>query len=192
MHNHSTRKSAKGSTSKNRQPKTNPLAKYEAQARPILRMYFAADTPAFVRDLIGSWLGQLENETQVFWNVPEIARVALPLMLRQADRLGLEVEAPSSRVTLDALHETITLNDRDPLADIKRTEAAHVREQLEADAAAISRLLSSPYAPDSLKVALHDHYAELTDPETQSPEAVRAVYVPAMLKRLAAQERGEQ
>lgn len=95
---------------RNSSTKKDPLAGYKERARKILDIYFSADTPEFVRDLLSSWLSQLEQETQVYFNVQEIADVALPLMLQEADRRHVAAESPSSPIVLAALIESESLN----------------------------------------------------------------------------------
>jgi hypothetical protein len=92
--------------------KRDPLAPYREQSKRFIKLYFGKDTPEFLHDVLASWYTQLESITQVFWNHKEIAEVALPLMLREAARRGIDVESSKSGLCFEALQESIFMHDR--------------------------------------------------------------------------------
>lgn len=96
MQKDSTSKTSKRKDSKAR----DPLAPYHKQAETFLRLYFGKETPAYVRDLLASWLTELEDDTQMLFNNREILTVAVPLMLREADRMGIDVDSAGSPFNL--------------------------------------------------------------------------------------------
>ncbi len=81
---------------KARATKADSLAPFKEQAAPIIKLLFDGKAPEFVSDLLHDWLTELENRTQVFWNTRAVCEIALPLMLREADRMGLELVSPDS------------------------------------------------------------------------------------------------
>lgn len=76
--------------------KADSLAPFKAQAAPIIELLFDGKAPEFVSDLLHDWLTELENRTQIFWNTRAVCEIALPLMLREADQMGLELESAGS------------------------------------------------------------------------------------------------
>jgi hypothetical protein len=179
----------KDSTSKRQRApkKTAPTTdRYQLQAQRFIKLYFGRDTPAFVRDLLQSWLTQLESRTQVFFNHREIAEVALPLMLRKAERMGIDVENPESSLCIDALHESTTLNESQAEYE-PPSVAERLVSELEADAEAIARIINSPRTPERIKGALSDALLEVTDGFNFAPDVIRAQYSLAVLNDLRAQ-----
>ncbi len=81
---------------KARATKADSLAPFKEQAAPIIKLLFDGKAPEFVSDLLHDWLTELENRTQIFWNTRAVCEIALPLMLRAADRAGLELESADS------------------------------------------------------------------------------------------------
>ncbi len=184
----STTKNRKASTAhRRRATKSKPTTdRYQLQAQRFIKLYFGRDTPAFVRDLLQSWLTQLESRTQVFFNHREIAEVALPLMLRKAERMGIDVENPESSLCIDALHESTTLNESQAEYEPPSVAEGLVNE-LEADAEAIARIINSPRTPERIKGALSNALLEVTDGFNFAPDVIRAQYSLAVLNDLRAQ-----
>ena len=80
-------------------------------AKFYLDPYFRESTPAFIQDLISSWMTQLENETQVHYaNSRAVADVFLPLALQQAERANLDVEDPASEICSAVFQECVSVN----------------------------------------------------------------------------------
>jgi len=160
--------------------KTTTTDHPQQQARRFIKLYFGKDTPKLVRDLLQSWLTQLENRTQCFWNHREIAEVALPLMLRKAERMGIDVEGPESPLCIDALNESLTLNESqteyEPPSDRER-----LISELEADAEALARIINSPRTPERIKGLLSDALLEVTDGFNFAPDVIRKQYTLALL-----------
>ncbi len=178
----------KDSTPKRRRApkKTTTTDRHQQQAQRFIKLYFGRETPAFVRDLLSSWLTRMESATQVFFNHKEIAEVALPLMLRKAEQMGIDVESPDSSLCIDALHESLTLNESqaeyEPPSDRER-----LINELEADAEAIARIINSPRTPERIKGALSDALLEVTDAFNLAPDVIRAQYSLAVLNDLRTQ-----
>lgn len=178
---------AKKSTKKpsaRKQPTTIPR-RFKQRADEIARLYFDPQTPDFIRDVIGSWLTQLENELQIFWNHPDVMRAALPLMLQKAEAVGLDAESAGSSITLDALHETVGVEETRRAISGPRSERDTLREELEADAAALARLLNSPYFPADIKHQLGSAVLELTDGFNEHAEVIKTQWPLAMRNRIA-------
>ncbi len=191
MRKHDTPNRSKGSTK-------DDLTSYEARASNIINLMFDGDTPSFVISLLRSWLTELENETQIFYNVREVAEVALPLMLRRADELGLDPENAESRFTRGVVQclegyldingeraETIDEPERNTIADKRhaewRTVAAHYAE-----------VLFNADTPRPLRDALADMLVETMNQASVSvvdPELLPITY-PLAMQRLA-ERKGE-
>jgi hypothetical protein len=115
----------------NRKPTRKQLAR-ERTAERIAVMLADADTPAFVWDVLTDMLIALSNETNVDVTTPQVARVALPLMLERAAKDDLRCrnggfDSKSRRASVAASQETAefsALLNFDDAAD-DETEAAH-------------------------------------------------------------------
>lgn len=189
MQKKNTSKTSKGSN----QP--DPLAKYRAQAAPLLRIMFdkSDGTPDFMRDEVYEILTELENATQVFWNTREIAEVAVPLMLQATDQMGINWQDHDSAFVTEALGDLYNRRRKyeRPHPDESRDE---LREELEADAEAIARIMHSPHVPASLKNNLGDVLTEiLNECLSTEPEVLRMTYPLAVMRRKKEEEAdGEQ
>ncbi len=60
-------------------------------AEHMARMMESDDLPEIVTATISDFVLELSNRTQVGLTTPDVLRVALPLMLAEADRAGLRV-----------------------------------------------------------------------------------------------------
>ncbi len=163
-----------------RKAKPDALAPYRAQAAIFIRLYFGKDTPAFLRDVLASWYTQLETASQVFWNYREIAEIALPIMLREADRRGIDIESPGSGLCLDALRESLAMRDERGERTPEPSEAQMLQREAQLDAEAIARIIDSPRVPDSIKEKLIDRFFEFTDDHSLAPEVIRAKFLLAV------------
>jgi hypothetical protein len=183
------------STSKKRQGKRDPLAPYRPQAQRIIKLYFGKDTPDFVRDLLGSFLNNMENETQVFWNKKEIREVALPLMLRELDRNGVDLEDIESRYSsaaLSAFHDSLDCTDTGGEYPFtahgmvnsesgEKSEDEKLLDELLVDAQAISRIVHSKHTPPLLRSRLLESLDEIRIAD-DAPEVIRVAYPLAVLR----------
>jgi len=173
------RKSSRGSKAASK--KTDELHKYRQQAAPIINALFDDDTtPPFIRDLLDEMLTELESATQVFWNHREIAVVALPLMLSEAHRQGIDFFSERSEIFDNAV---INLHQRtqSKMDAPTRSESDQLFIELEADAAAVSRILNSPRVPDVIKNDLADRVCELVQHPISDPAVMRVAYPLAVL-----------
>jgi hypothetical protein len=171
--------------------KTDSLAKYRAQAAPIIRILFDVndDTPDFARDELYQILSELENQTQVFWNTREIAEVAIPWVLRAADQQGIDWQDHNSPFVIEALgykHKTrldALWEERQQTREPEATSTPrNLQPELEKDAEALARLLNSPYVPEEIKDDLANRFLEFTDDFNLAPEVIKAQYPLAVLK----------
>jgi hypothetical protein len=146
--------------SEKQQRKHDSLAPYREQAAIYIKLYFGKNTPAFVRDVISSWLTRMETETQIFWNQRAVLEVALPLMLREAERMGVGVDNPKDELCLDALHESIAVHQ-------ERHASEHIPEEEESveldeqeitawKARAVFDLIQNPEITEGFKDAVSD------------------------------------
>lgn len=170
---------------------TTTTDRYQIQAQRFIKLYFGKDTPAFVRDLLSSWLTRMESATQVFFNRKEIAEVALPLMLREAERMGIDVENPESSLCIDALHESLTLNESQAEYETP-SDRQRLISEIEADAEAISRILHSPHTPEHICNKLADALIEMTDGHQLAPDVIRAQYRLARLADIDSPKNAEE
>jgi hypothetical protein len=95
----------------NRKPTRKQLAR-ERTAERIAAMLADDDTPAFVWDVLTDMLIALSNETDVDVTTPQVARVALPLMLERAAKDDLRCcnggyDSKSRRARDVATQETV-------------------------------------------------------------------------------------
>lgn len=133
----------------------------------FINLYFGRNTPGFVRELLAQWDSELESETEVLWNDRRVAEVALPIMLKTAADMGIDVETNGSRFCRQVASEwNGTINcGRDDEDDVSSTLSEH--RSLEAallhDAEAINTLLNSAYVPAEVKNKLGDAFLELPD-----------------------------
>jgi hypothetical protein len=165
-----------------RKPKSD---KYQEQARRFIRLYFNPNTPAFIHDLLSQWYTDLETLTQVFWNHKSIAEVALPIMLREADERGIDVEALDTGFMSDVVSGYKTSVDgyrepNEPRSDFHSEQAV-----LERDAHALAHILNSPRIPvevrNNLAEAIQGYISDLND----DAEYIQAAWPLAMLKKAA-------
>lgn len=164
---------------------------YTEQARIYLSLYFNARTPALVRDVISSWITQLESATQVLFNDQDVLAVALPKMLKRAAQLGVAVDDLEHGIALNALRESVSVEETGrALKDDDAITACYIlTDEIEQDAAAIARIVNSPRIPDSIKVPFHSSVLEITDAVDSAPEVMRVQW-PLALRDLAAHEKG--
>ncbi len=165
--------------------KADPLDKYTAQARTFIDLYFGDDTPPFVRDLLSEWYSQLENQTQVFWNDRRIAEIAVPLMLKKADDMGIDVEAKYSDFMDDVAGTWAGSVRRNGDADTyegMRSAEQLLQYDFERDAKAFARLLHSERVPVEVRNNLGDMLSTYTAAFYDSPEALKVSYPLAMQK----------
>ena len=162
------------------------LAPYREQSQPIIRLLFGDNTPDFIRDLTYEWLSQLENETQVFYNVREIAEVSIPLMLQRADEMGIDAGCSHSdfvEAVAAAWHNNIAISRQ----HVEETsfpvdEGEALRREVEWDAAAIARILNSPHVPPHLKANFSEQVLEYTNELNEAPEVIKVQYPLAVMK----------
>ncbi len=168
----------KGS-SKNKKP--DPLKPYRTQSEQILAMLFDDEsTPAFIRDLLNEMLSELESAAQVFWNDRRIAAVALPLMLQEAARQGIDFFATRSEIFSTAAYN-LHQRAENPYPPQPRDESEMLSDALEADAAAIYRILHSPHIPEMVKRDLGDRVCELDLHPTDNAAVFRIAWPLAVL-----------
>jgi hypothetical protein len=182
----------KAGTSSNSR-KADPLDKYRAQARTFIGLYFGDDTPPFVRDLLSEWYGQLENKTQVFWNDQRIAEIAIPLMLKKADDMGIDVGTLHSCFMSDVVKSWSGSVGRNGDADTyegMRSAEQLLTHEFERDAEAFARLIHSENVPVEIRNNLGDMLATYTAKFYDSPEALKVSYPLAMQKHW--NEEGEE
>jgi hypothetical protein len=169
------------STPTKRKAKTDGLAPYREQARIFINLFFSNKTPAFLRDLLQEWYTELESLTQVFWNDRRIAEIALPLMLKKAADLRIDVEALDTGFMYDvACGFTPTRDNSQHMDDSELSEPYKLHRDLELDAEAVTRLITSPRVPESIKEKLVDRFLEFTDEHSLAPEVIRAKYLLAV------------
>jgi hypothetical protein len=170
-----------------RAPSTNrvdALAKFRRRSNIILDIFFDERTPRFVRDLLASWLARLENETQIYAaNSRAIASVQLPLMLAEAERMGLDAEAPDSTPALEAFAESMGLNESRERYTPKPSERDLLLAELEKEAAALALLLNSKHLPSGIRTTLGVAAANLLGCVSEEPGTIRAAYPLAILLR---------
>jgi hypothetical protein len=163
--------------------KRDPLATFKEQARPFLHLMFSNATPQIVRDLLSSWLTELEAETQTLFNDREIVTLALPKMLRAAANKGHDINDLSGSLYINALSESTTCNDTGGHIPPTITNIEIQRTVLERDAEALSRIMLSPHTPREIHTALGDALAEFLDLiSPEQPDVLRARYPLAVLK----------
>jgi hypothetical protein len=98
-----------------------------------------------------------------------VARVAFPLMLQRADELGIDWRSRRSNfvtVSLGSMYEIERQRMIEEDADESREKAKALRREqreLELDAEAIARIVTSPRVPESIKEKLVDRVLEFTD-----------------------------
>lgn len=165
--------------------KADPLDKYRAQARTFIDLYFGDDTPPFVRDLLSEWYSQLENQTQVFWNDRRIAEIALPLMLKKATDMGVDVETLHSCFMSDVVKSwsgSVKGNGGADTYEGMRSAEKLLQQEFEKDAEAFARLLHSEHVPVEVRNNLGDMLSTYTAAFYDSPEALKVSYPLAMQK----------
>jgi len=174
------RKSSRGS--KVARKMTDDLKPYRQQSERILAMLFDDEgTPPFIRDLLFEMLNELESETQVFWNHRQVAAVALPIMLQTAHAQGTDFFAERSEIfSAAAFNLRQQIENPYPPAET-RDEYTRLYDELEADAAALSRILNSPRVPESIKGDLADTVIELVKHPVHDPAVLRVAYPLAVL-----------
>jgi hypothetical protein len=187
---------AKAKSSTPRRKKTDPLTKYRKLAAPLIRMLFdtADDAPAFMRDQLFELLTDLESETQVFWNVKEIAVVAIPLMLQAADKRGIDwqdARSPFIVRTLRGMYNCYFDDNDDLNYTPPEDEDAKLKAELLLDAQAIAHLLNSPTVPESIKSKLCDRTLEAMDGHAIDPEVIRVQYPRALLASIKELQKGD-
>jgi hypothetical protein len=176
----STAKNARKVSTKKKQP--DPLKPYRAQSERILAMLFDDDsTPAFMRDLLSEMLSELESETQVYWNRREIAAIALPYMLEEAHAKGIDFFSERSEIFSAAAYN---LRQRIEHPDAPPSEFEVVSDAMEADAAAIYRILHSPHIPEMVKRDLGDRVCELDLHPIDNAAVFRVAWPLAVLKAM--------
>ncbi len=167
-------------------------AKFRRDAAIIVSAVFDEDdtTPPFVRDLWHEYLSELESESQIgYWSDRRIAAVALPLMLQELDRQGVDYFAERNSVAADAfgnLHGRA--QDENPYA-AARIERASTFEEYQRDAEAVARILNSPRLPEHIKQPLADAIKALV-PHPVADAATLRVALPFALR--AAEKEGAQ
>ncbi len=178
----------KNSTPKRRRaPKKTTTAtdRFQQQSQKFIRLYFGPGTPDFVRDLLADWYTELESVTQTFWNDRRIAEIAVPLMLKKAADMGIDVESIDTRfMARIAATWSNQLQDYD---ELPRSEPNGLLADLQVDAAAISRILNSATVPEEIKHHLAVRVHELMDSQSEAPEVIKAQYPLAMIKHLQAE-----
>ncbi len=185
------RKSSRGSkTSKPKNKQPDPLKPFRKQSKQILTMLDDESTPAFIRDLLYEMLNELESETQVFWNHREVSAVALPIMLQTAHAQGTDFFAERSEIfSAAAFNLRQQIENPYPPAE-PRDEYARYYDELEADAAALSRILNSPRVPDSIQSALSDAVCELIPHPVTNPAVMRVAYPLAVSEAMKKKKEG--
>lgn len=172
----STRTSAKASK------KRNALEPYRQRAAQILNLYFNPRTPAFITDIISSWMTRLENDYQIHYaNSRAVAEVFLPLALQAADTDGVDVEDPHSGLCLEAFGECVSVNEPRDRYEREPTAREALTAELEKDAAAVARLINSPHVPSSIKNGLADAALTFMDSANEQPEVIKAQWTLAVL-----------
>ncbi len=157
----------------------DPLAPYKEQARTFINLYFGNSTPEFVRDLLKQWYTELESTTQVFWNDKSIAEIALPLMLKKAAAMGVDVENMRTDFMTDVVGTWESFNTPRGGHDEETDQPSGrgvLQSELEKDAIALARILNSPYVPFRVKAALSDEIAEHTARFTHHPAVLKVAY----------------
>lgn len=158
------------------------LAPYRQQAQRFIKLYFGANTPAFVRELLAEWYTQLEGLTNVFWNDRRIAEIAIPIMLRKADSMGLDVEAVDSPF-MDGILMDVGLPARSAReAYASEPEPRPDYAMFERDAEALAQILNSAFIPAAIKNQLGGIVLELSDDFNEAPGVLRAQWPLAMMK----------
>jgi hypothetical protein len=163
-----------------RKERKDPLAIYRQQAAPIVRLYFAGSTPAFVRDLLSSWLTSLENNFQIFWNRREVLEVALPIMLARADEEGLDVFGLNG-FYVSALRESIGCIETGEQISREPTAREILTAELQRDANALAQLLNSRHIPPAVLDVLSESVLTFMDSHNTQPEVLRAQWPLAVL-----------
>ena len=165
-------------STKKKQP--DPLKPFRQQSERVLALCFDDSTPAFIRDLTFEMLTELETEVQVYWNRREIAAIALPLMLEAAHEQGIDFFAERSEIFSNAAYN---IRQRVEHPDTPTpSESEMLSDALEADAAAIYRILHSPHIPEMVKRDLGDRVCELDLHPTDNAAVFRVAWPLAVLK----------
>jgi hypothetical protein len=168
-------------STKKKQP--DPLKPFRQQSERILALCFDDDsTPDFIRDLTFEMLSELEGETQVYWNRREIAAVAIPRMLKAAHEQGIDFFSERSEIFNAA---AFNLRQRaDSRITAPPSESEQLQDEMEADAAAIIRILHSPHVPEMVKRDLGDRVCELDLHPTDNAAVFRVAWPLAVLKAM--------
>jgi hypothetical protein len=167
-------------------------AKFRRDAAIIVNAVFGEDgtTPPFVRDLWHEYLSELESESQIgYWSDRRIAQVALPLMLQELDRQGVDYFAERNPVANDAfgnLHGRA--QDLNPFTAASAARASLFAEY-EQDAEAVARILNSPRLPEQIKQPLADAIKALV-PHPPADAATLRIALPLALR--AAEKAGAE
>jgi hypothetical protein len=181
---------SKSNNTRKRPRSSKKIDKYREQARRFIALYFNPKTPAIVRELLSQWYTQLESETQIFWNDKHVAEVAIPIMLREAARLGVDVEDKEGYFCMTAVRETYDyLKDCREHAEEKSSEPSEkqaLQHQLMRDAEAIDRLINSGRTPERLRRAMCDALDEIQTGTHDNVDVLRASYPLAVMRERSA------
>ncbi len=132
-------------------------------------------------------LNELETETQIFWNCREVAAVTIPRMLKAADEQGIDFFAERSEIFSAA---AFNLRQRVEHPDTPPSKSERLQDELEADAAALSRILNSPRVPDSIQSALSDVVCEFLPHPVTDPAVMRIAYPLAVVSAIKTEKEG--
>jgi hypothetical protein len=108
--------------------------------------------------------------------------VALPIMLQQADRDGVDVLNVDGQLCAQALGESVSVARSHELLNRVYSDDDILHAEIGRDAEAFARLINSRHLSQDIRSHIASVYDELTDIAMNNPDVIKAKYTAAMLE----------